>query len=55
MNSSQYRAIEAACMEELSLIQGPPGTGKTYTATLIVRRWIERPGELENNKVSVKQ
>ena len=55
VNSSQHRAIEAACTEELSLIQGPPGTGKTYTAALIVRRWMEQPGEVENNKVNVNQ
>ncbi len=41
VNASQARAIHEACNGKVTLIQGPPGTGKTYTAALIVRKWLE--------------
>jgi AAA domain len=32
LDSSQYRALQAALTKELVVIQGPPGTGKTFMA-----------------------
>jgi AAA domain len=35
LDSSQYRALQAALTKELVVIQGPPGTGKTFMALKI--------------------
>lgn len=35
-NNSQYKAVEEALSNQLSIIQGPPGTGKTQTILNII-------------------
>jgi anthranilate/para-aminobenzoate synthase component II len=41
LDSSQYRALQAALTQELVVIQGPPGTGKTFMALKIAEILIK--------------
>lgn len=41
LDSSQYRALQAALTKELVVIQGPPGTGKTFMAMKIAEILIK--------------
>ncbi|XP_071941136.1 uncharacterized protein [Antedon mediterranea] len=41
LNESQMEAVDAAMNDGITIIQGPPGTGKTFTATEIIKRWVD--------------
>lgn len=46
LDSSQYRALQAALTKELVVIQGPPGTGKTFMALKIAEILIKNKSEM---------
>ncbi|RPF41983.1 superfamily I DNA and/or RNA helicase [Hydrogenoanaerobacterium saccharovorans] len=47
-NASQFRAVENAMCNQLSVIQGPPGTGKTQTILNIIANLL-----VENKSIQV--
>ncbi|MEG0831421.1 MAG: AAA domain-containing protein [Acidaminococcaceae bacterium] len=47
-NASQFKAVNAALNEQISVIQGPPGTGKTQTILNIIANLL-----IENKTIQV--
>ena len=41
-NASQFKAVENALSNQMSVIQGPPGTGKTQTILNIIANLLVR-------------
>ncbi|KAM0675111.1 ATP-dependent RNA helicase [Gurleya vavrai] len=42
LNPSQKKAVNAALVNQLTLIQGPPGTGKTITSAAIIYNLVKK-------------
>ncbi|KAH9107956.1 hypothetical protein LEN26_012804 [Aphanomyces euteiches] len=42
-NSQQFKAIQMAIHQPITLIQGPPGTGKTHTILGIIQSLLQQP------------
>lgn len=55
-NSSQYKAVERAINNKISVIEGPPGTGKTQTILNIIANILIRGGNCQvvsNNNTAI--
>ena len=56
-NASQFRAVEQAMRDQISVIQGPPGTGKTQTILNIIANLLIRGQSVQvvsNNNSAVE-
>ena len=56
-NASQFRAVEQAMCNQISVIQGPPGTGKTQTILNIIANLLIRGQNIQvvsNNNSAVE-